>query len=41
LRAELPARITASVAGNNDTYTRCVEAGYRRFWREYCASAKQ
>jgi predicted O-linked N-acetylglucosamine transferase (SPINDLY family) len=41
LRAELPARIAASVAGNNQAYTRCVEAGYRQFWRAYCAAPKQ
>jgi predicted O-linked N-acetylglucosamine transferase (SPINDLY family) len=38
LRAELPARVTSSDAGNNEFYTRCVEAGYRRFWRSYCAA---
>ncbi|WP_256809444.1 tetratricopeptide repeat protein [Bradyrhizobium sp. Bra64] len=38
LRAELPARIAASPAGNVETYTRRVEAGYREFWRDYCAS---
>ncbi|MBR0789056.1 tetratricopeptide repeat protein [Bradyrhizobium manausense] len=38
LRRELPARITASAAGNGATYTRHVEAAYRRFWREYCAA---
>jgi predicted O-linked N-acetylglucosamine transferase (SPINDLY family) len=37
LRAELPARIAASPAGNVRVYTERVEAGYRQFWREYCA----
>ncbi|MDA9508041.1 acetylglucosamine transferase [Bradyrhizobium sp. CCBAU 11386] len=39
LRAELPAQIAASPAGNVEIYTRRVEAGYRQFWRDYCASA--
>ncbi len=39
LRAELPARIAASPAGNVETYTRELEAGYRQFWRDYCAAA--
>jgi predicted O-linked N-acetylglucosamine transferase (SPINDLY family) len=38
LRAELPARIAASPAGNVELYTRDVEAGYRQFWRDYCGS---
>ena len=38
LRRELPATISASAAGNGEIYTRCVEAGYRQFWREHCAS---
>jgi predicted O-linked N-acetylglucosamine transferase (SPINDLY family) len=41
LRAELPARIAASPAGNVEIYTRKVEAGYRRFWRDYCAAAPE
>jgi predicted O-linked N-acetylglucosamine transferase (SPINDLY family) len=41
LRAELPARIAASAAGNVETYTRKVEEGYRRFWRDYCAAASE
>ncbi|MCP3389741.1 tetratricopeptide repeat protein [Bradyrhizobium sp. CCGB12] len=41
LRAELPARIAASPAGNVEIYTRRVEAGYRQFWRDYCASAPE
>ena len=39
LRAELPARIAASPAGNVEIYARKVEEGYRKFWRDYCASA--
>ncbi|WP_199762815.1 tetratricopeptide repeat protein [Bradyrhizobium guangdongense] len=39
LRAELPAGIAASPAGNVESYTREVEAGYRQFWRDYCATA--
>jgi predicted O-linked N-acetylglucosamine transferase (SPINDLY family) len=39
LRAELPARIAASAAGNVELYTRHVENGYREFWRRYCAMA--
>ncbi|MBC9878284.1 tetratricopeptide repeat protein [Bradyrhizobium sp. INPA01-394B] len=38
LRRELPDRIAASEAGNGASYTRQVEAAYRRFWREYCAA---
>ncbi|WP_439356721.1 O-linked N-acetylglucosamine transferase family protein [Bradyrhizobium sp. DASA03007] len=41
LRAELPARIAASPAGNVEIYTRRVEAGYRQFWHDYCASASE
>lgn len=41
LRAELPARIAASAAGNVETYTRRVEEGYRKFWRDYCAAASE
>jgi len=41
LRAELPARIAASRAGNVETYTRELEAGYRQFWRDYCAAASR
>ncbi|MBR0974165.1 MULTISPECIES: tetratricopeptide repeat protein [Bradyrhizobium] len=41
LRAELPARIAASPAGNVERYTREVEAGYRKFWRDYCAAAPE
>lgn len=39
LRADLPARIAASRAGNVEIFTREVEAAYRGFWRDYCASA--
>ncbi|MCK1622463.1 hypothetical protein IVA87_01885 [Bradyrhizobium sp. 147] len=38
LRAELPA---ASPAGNVEIYTRELEAGYRQFWRDYCAAASE
>jgi predicted O-linked N-acetylglucosamine transferase (SPINDLY family) len=38
LRADLPARVAASAAGNGAIYTRWVEEGYRRFWRDYCAA---
>jgi len=41
LRNELPARIAASPAGNVEIYTRRVEAGYRQFWRDYCAVASK
>jgi predicted O-linked N-acetylglucosamine transferase (SPINDLY family) len=39
LRAGLPARIANSAAGNVAAYTERVEAGYRQFWRDYCATA--
>jgi predicted O-linked N-acetylglucosamine transferase (SPINDLY family) len=39
LRADLPARIANSPAGNVAVYTERVEAGYRQFWRDYCATA--
>jgi hypothetical protein len=41
LRSELPARIAASPAGNVEIYTAGVEAGYRQFWRDYCAAASE
>ncbi|MGY3291827.1 putative O-linked N-acetylglucosamine transferase (SPINDLY family) [Bradyrhizobium sp. LM3.6] len=41
LRAELPARIASSPAGNVEIYTQRVEAGYRKFWHDYCASASK
>ncbi|MGJ4892275.1 tetratricopeptide repeat protein [Bradyrhizobium sp. HKCCYLS3077] len=39
LRAELPAMVANSAAGNVATYTHKVEEGYRLFWRRYCAGA--
>ena len=39
LRARLPGWIANSEAGNPVRYTRAVGAHYRRFWRDYCASA--
>ena len=39
LRAELRAMIARSASGNGEVYTRHVEAHYRTFWRDYCASA--
>ena len=36
LRAELPAKIASSAAGNVETYTSRVEEGYRQFWRDHC-----
>ncbi|RTE92888.1 tetratricopeptide repeat protein [Bradyrhizobium sp. LVM 105] len=39
LRADLPAQIAASAAGNVEIYARGVEEGYRQFWRDYCAAA--
>jgi predicted O-linked N-acetylglucosamine transferase (SPINDLY family) len=39
LRAELPAQIASSDAGNVEIYTRKVEEGYRQFWRDYCVKA--
>jgi predicted O-linked N-acetylglucosamine transferase (SPINDLY family) len=39
LRADLPARIANSAAGNVAIYTERVEAGYQQFWRDYCANA--
>jgi len=41
LRADLPAQIAASPAGNVEIYTRELEAGYRQFWRDYCAAASE
>ena len=38
LRARLPGWIANSDVGNPVLYTRAVEAHYRRFWRDYCAS---
>jgi predicted O-linked N-acetylglucosamine transferase (SPINDLY family) len=39
LRADLPAQIANSAAGNVRVYTQRVEAGYRQFWRDHCAAA--
>lgn len=36
LRANLPARLAASPAGNAAAYTRSVEAAYRTMWRSWC-----
>jgi predicted O-linked N-acetylglucosamine transferase (SPINDLY family) len=41
LRADLPAKIANSPAGNITVYTQRVEAGYRQFWRDYCAKASE
>ncbi len=41
LRAGLPAQIASSPAGNVEIYTRELEAGYRKFWRDYCAAAAE
>jgi predicted O-linked N-acetylglucosamine transferase (SPINDLY family) len=40
LRTDLPAVVANSPAGNVVLYTREVEAGYRQFWRDYCASKR-
>lgn len=37
LRREMPSRLAASAAGNTVSYTRAVEAAYRRMWQDYCA----
>jgi predicted O-linked N-acetylglucosamine transferase (SPINDLY family) len=39
LRARLPAQVANSAAGNCAIYTKHVEEGYRKFWRDYCAGA--
>ncbi len=39
LRARLPTLLAQSEAGDAARYVRRVEEGYRRFWRDYCASA--
>ncbi|CCD93767.1 putative O-linked N-acetylglucosamine transferase, SPINDLY family; TPR domain protein [Bradyrhizobium sp. ORS 375] len=39
LRAELPAMVSNSAAGNNALYTQHVEKAYRRFWQDYCLQA--
>ncbi len=41
LRADLPARIAASSAGNVERYTSEVEAAYRRFWHDHCVQASE
>jgi len=41
LRADLPARIANSPAGNVAIYTQSVEAAYRQFWGDYCATASE
>jgi predicted O-linked N-acetylglucosamine transferase (SPINDLY family) len=41
LRAKLPAMLAGSEAGNVEIYTKRVEEGYRRFWRDYCASVSE
>jgi len=41
LRADLPARIANSAAGNVMVYTQKVEEAYRQFWRDYCATASE
>ncbi|CAL78845.1 putative O-linked N-acetylglucosamine transferase, SPINDLY family; TPR domain protein [Bradyrhizobium sp. ORS 278] len=38
IRAELPDQVANSAAGNVQTYTRKVEEGYRKFWRDYCGA---
>jgi predicted O-linked N-acetylglucosamine transferase (SPINDLY family) len=38
LRADLPNQVASSPAGNVKVYTQAVEAGYRQFWRDYCAT---
>lgn len=38
LRADLPAQLAASPAGNGEIYGGRVDAGYRQFWRDYCAA---
>jgi predicted O-linked N-acetylglucosamine transferase (SPINDLY family) len=39
LRVNLPGMAANSAAGNCEIYTRHVEEGYRKFWRNYCAGA--
>ena len=36
LRNELPAKISASPAGNSALYTKAIEAAYRTMWIDYC-----
>jgi predicted O-linked N-acetylglucosamine transferase (SPINDLY family) len=39
LRARLPAQVANSAAGDCATYTKYMDEGYRKFWRDYCAGA--
>ncbi|CCE00194.1 tetratricopeptide repeat protein [Bradyrhizobium sp. STM 3809] len=39
LRAQLPAMVAHSAAGNNALYTQHVETAYRTFWQDYCRHA--
>ncbi|WP_316163775.1 tetratricopeptide repeat protein [Bradyrhizobium sp. SZCCHNRI20481] len=41
LRPGLPSMVARSPAGDVANYTRCVEAGYRQFWRDHCAKASK
>jgi len=41
LRADLPIKIANSPAGNITVYTQRAEAGYRQFWRDFCAKATE
>lgn len=39
LRHELPARLSASAAGNSALYTQAIERAYRKMWADYCKAA--
>jgi len=39
LRHELPARLSASAAGNSALYTQAIETAYRKMWADYCQAA--
>ena len=39
LRHELPARLSASAAGNSALYIKAVEAAYRTMWADFCRTA--
>jgi predicted O-linked N-acetylglucosamine transferase (SPINDLY family) len=41
IRAGLPAMVANSDAGNCEHYTKRVEEGYRRFWRDHCAATSR
>ncbi len=41
LRYELPARLSASAAGNPVIYTRALEAAFRKMWVGYCQTAPE